>query len=70
VRVENSECKQAEEAKGAEDKARLIINTVPAFIWTAGADGRIDFIGQRWVDYVGMTLDQILAQRMGSHCHR
>ena len=56
-------------ATQAEEKVRQIINAVPAFIWTAGPDGRLDFISQRWLDYAGMTLKEHLAQPMGSQCH-
>jgi PAS domain S-box-containing protein len=56
-------------ATKAEEKIRQIINTVPAFIWTAGPDGRLDFISQRWLDYAGMTLEENLAQPKGSQCH-
>jgi formate hydrogenlyase transcriptional activator len=45
-------------AKGAEDRIRRIINTVPGLLWSARPDGWIDFINQRWLDYTGMTLEQ------------
>jgi PAS domain-containing protein len=45
-------------AKEAEDKIRVIIETVPAFIWTARPDGWVEFISQGWLDYTGMTLEQ------------
>jgi PAS domain S-box-containing protein len=45
-------------AKGAEEKIRLIINTVPGLLWTARTDGWVDFLNQRWLDYTGMTLEQ------------
>jgi PAS domain S-box-containing protein len=45
-------------AKKAEDKIRLIINTVPGLLWTARPDGWVDFLNQRWLDYTGMTLEQ------------
>ena len=45
-------------AKEAEDKIRLIINTVPGLLWTARPDGWVDFLNQRWLDYTGMTLEQ------------
>jgi PAS domain S-box-containing protein len=54
-------------AKEAEDKIQLIINTVPALIWTARPDGRLDFISQRWLDYGGMTLGQKLEGDIGEH---
>jgi PAS domain S-box-containing protein len=56
-------------AKQAEGRTRLIIDTVPALIWTARPDGSLDFISQRWLDYEGMTLEQKLARDWGSQCH-
>jgi hypothetical protein len=50
--------KDITERKQAEDKIRLIINTVPGLLWTARPDGWVDFLNQRWLDYTGMTLDQ------------
>jgi PAS domain S-box-containing protein len=56
-------------AKEAEDKVRLIIDTVPAMIWTARPDGQLDFISQRWLEYAGVTFEQKLAQEWGAQCH-
>ena len=53
----------------AESKIRLIIDTVPALIWSARPDGSLDFISQRWLDYTGMTLEQMLERDWGTQCH-
>ena len=45
-------------AKEAEDRTRLIIDTVPAQLWTESPEGVVDFVNRRWVDYTGMTLEQ------------
>ena len=45
-------------AKEAEDRTRLIIDTVPAQLWTETPEGVVDFVNRRWVDYAGMTLEQ------------
>jgi PAS domain S-box-containing protein len=45
-------------AKEAEDRIRLIIDTVPAQLWTETAEGVVDFVNHRWIDYTGMTLEQ------------
>jgi hypothetical protein len=45
-------------AKEAQEKIRLVINTVPGLLWTARPDGWVDFLNQRWLDYTGMTLQQ------------
>jgi PAS domain S-box-containing protein len=52
-------------AKEAEDRIRLIINAVPALIWTARADGRLDFISQRWLDYAGIDIGAIASGELG-----
>jgi len=47
-----------EDLKRAEDRARLVINTIPTMAWTVRPDGAVDFVNQRWLDYTGLTLDQ------------
>jgi PAS domain S-box-containing protein len=56
-------------AKEAESRIQLIIDTVPAFIWTARPDGRVDFISQRNLDYMGKTLQQKVELERGEQCH-
>jgi PAS domain S-box-containing protein len=36
-----------------EERLRLISDTVPQFLWTAGADGVCDFMNARWFEYSG-----------------
>src|SRR5258706_2788483 len=45
--------KASEEAAGLY---RLIAETVPHMIWTAGADGRLDFFNRRCHEYTGIDL--------------
>jgi PAS domain S-box-containing protein len=52
-------------AKEAEDRIRLIINAVPALIWTARADGRLDFISQRWLEYAGIDTETVGSGELG-----
>jgi formate hydrogenlyase transcriptional activator len=47
-----------EDRKKAEEKIRLIIDTVPAMHWTAQPDGTIDFISQTWLNFTGIKLEQ------------
>ena len=44
--------------KRAEDRIRLTINTIPMMAWTLRADGTVDFVNQRWLDYTGLTFEQ------------
>jgi PAS domain S-box-containing protein len=44
--------------KEAEDRTRLIIDTVPAQLWTETPEGVVDYVSRRWIDYTGMTLEE------------
>src|SRR5712692_6994972 len=47
-----------EDLKRAEDRIRLIINTIPTMAWSIQPDGVVDFINQRSLDYMGLTLEE------------
>jgi PAS domain S-box-containing protein len=53
-----TERKRAEEAaRRSEDELREVIETVPAMVWTAMPDGRVDFINRRWQEFTGLSLE-------------
>ncbi len=56
-------------AKEAEDRTRLIIDTVPAQLWTETPEGVVDFVNRRWVDYTGMTLEQAVGSGWTNMVH-
>ena len=39
---------------------RLVINAIPAQVWRADPDGRIQFVNDVWLDYTGLSVDQSL----------
>ncbi len=47
-----------EDLKRAEDRVRLVINTIPTMAWTVRPDGVVDFVNQRWLDYAGLSLEK------------
>ena len=47
-----------EDLKKAEDRIRLIIDTLPTMAWTLGADGGVEFVNKRWMDYTGLSLPE------------
>jgi PAS domain S-box-containing protein len=60
LRKEMAERQQAEDAlRGSEDRLRLVIDTVPALIHTGLPDGQLDFFNQRWLDFVGLSLEHL-----------
>src|SRR5260370_21584384 len=63
LRSEIAERKLAEEAvKQAEDRTRLIIDTIPTMAWSLRADGTLDFINQRWLENAGLSLEEAIAE--------
>jgi PAS domain S-box-containing protein len=58
-----TERKRAEEAvKHAEDRIRLIIETIPTMAWSIRRDGVLDFLNQRWLDYTGLSLEEAIEE--------
>jgi len=49
-----------DDRKRAEDRVRLIIETIPTLVWTIQPDGVLDFVNQRWIDYTGISLDEAI----------
>jgi PAS domain S-box-containing protein len=47
-----------EDLKRAEDRIRLIIDTIPMMAWTVRSDGKVDFVNRRWMDYTGLSLEE------------
>ncbi|MEY2428942.1 MAG: hypothetical protein QOJ40_1827, partial [Verrucomicrobiota bacterium] len=63
LRAEIAERELAVEAvKQAEDRIRLIIDTIPTMAWSLRPDGVLDFINQRWLDYAGLSFEEAIAE--------
>jgi PAS domain S-box-containing protein len=56
---------EIEDLKRAEDRIRLVINTIPTMVWTLQPDGAVDFVNQRWMDYTGLTLEEEIENPTG-----
>ena len=37
---------------------RLIVDRIPAFTWSAHADGFVEFVNQRWREYAGLSPEE------------
>src|SRR6267378_1499670 len=53
------------ERSRAEDRIRLIIDTIPVMAWSLRPDGIVDFLNRRWMDYAGLSLEQYVADPTG-----
>src|SRR5258707_15090427 len=49
----------------AEDRIRLVIDTIPVMAWSVRPDGIVDFLNQRWMDYAGLSLEQYVEDPTG-----
>jgi PAS domain S-box-containing protein len=53
------EIKQRNEAlRASEHNLNLIINTIPALVWSARPDGSAEFFNQHYLDYVSLSAEQ------------
>jgi PAS domain S-box-containing protein len=52
--------KAVDEIRKSENQLRAIINTIPAFAWSARPDGSADFFNQLYLDYTGLSAEQAM----------
>jgi PAS domain S-box-containing protein len=58
LRKEIAERERAEEdVRRSEDRLRLVIDTLPAMVWSKLPDGSADFLNQRFREYTGLSLE-------------
>src|SRR6266446_2104680 len=53
----------------SEDRLRLVIDTIPAHVWSTRADGSVDFVNRRWLDTTGLTMEHALGSDWASVVH-
>jgi formate hydrogenlyase transcriptional activator len=58
-----------EDQKQAEDHLRLVIDATPAMLHSARPDGYLEFFNQRWLDYLGLSLQDICGWRWTNAVH-
>jgi PAS domain S-box-containing protein len=53
--------KRAEDAlRESEDRLRLVVDTIPALVWSALPDGSVDFVNDRWLQHTGLSREALL----------
>jgi PAS domain S-box-containing protein len=56
-------------ADSIPETIRLIIDTTPALIHTARPDGYLDYFNKRWVEYLGVSLDDVEGWKWTNSVH-
>ena len=51
-----------QEIKTAEEELRLSVDTIASYLHTARPDGLVDYLNRRWLEYLGMPLDEALGR--------
>src|SRR5262245_59909468 len=55
--------------KQSGQQLQTIIDTIPTQIWSARADGAVDFVNRRWVEYTGLSADQAVGSGWAAAVH-
>ena len=55
--------------QSSEDRLRLVIDTIPAYVWSARPDGSVDFINQRFLEFTGRSMADMLGWDWSSLVH-
>jgi PAS domain S-box-containing protein len=58
-----------DDLKRATDRLKLAIDTTPALIHTGRPDGHLDYFNQRWLEYLGLSLEDISGWRWTNVIH-
>jgi len=45
-----------------EEHVRRVVDAIPTTAWTLRADGAVDFVNRRYLEYTGLSLKQVLAE--------
>jgi PAS domain S-box-containing protein len=58
-----------DDPRESQRQARQLADTMPHIVWTASADGAVDYFNGRWYEYTGMTPEASLALGWQSAVH-
>jgi PAS domain S-box-containing protein len=65
ARAEHGQNKQSLSTEIPDDRERrelplrVVMDTIPGLVWSALPDGNFEFCNQRWLDYTGMSFNEI-----------
>ena len=57
------------EVEAAHQQLRLVIDTVPTLLSSAGPDGQVEFVNQRWSDFGGLSSQDVKGWRWVETLH-
>src|SRR5712692_4853234 len=57
--IDPADRKREEALHVSEHDLRLVIDSIPGFMWTDTAAGEIEFVNQPYLNYLGRTLEDV-----------
>jgi PAS domain S-box-containing protein len=51
-----------EATRQAEDRIRLVIDTIPIMAWSLLPNGSLDFVNRQWLDYTGVSMAEAVRE--------
>jgi PAS domain S-box-containing protein len=61
--------KAYDEIKKSQDRLRLVIDTIPGMVWSCLPDGSVDYVNQPWMEYYGLSLEDVGRQGLARVVH-
>jgi PAS domain S-box-containing protein len=55
--------------RNSENRFRVITEAMPQIVWTASADGKVEWYNERWFDFTGLSREQGLGDGWSSLLH-
>jgi PAS domain S-box-containing protein len=59
IAVQRWQAETEERTRRTEQELRLVIDTIPALVWTALPDGSVSFVNKRLLEYTGLPLEDV-----------
>lgn len=61
--------RQNEQLQRSERELQEVIETIPVMAWSASPDGAAEFFNRRWLEYAGLSADQVRGSGWTSAVH-
>jgi PAS domain S-box-containing protein len=69
IRDITERCRAEEAIRESEERFRLVADTAPVMIWTAGTDRKYSYVNKTWLDFTGCPLEAELGDDWAGGLH-